>query len=442
MTVLGQPGDPARTFADRIVDSLENQVRAADFAKECNMRRDRQEFRRARQAADRAYELYPHHPSTSQCLSYVFEGTQESADSVLWAYENWTRGDSLHMRAWENLAREAQRAGDTARAVAALSQQLAANPTDTIMRFQLAAGLHITGDFDRALVLVNEGLEQVPESIRFIRLKGQICLDQERLDCALEAWTQRYDLDTTMVGDTVFYRSMFMMASQIPDSSAMLAWSTRGLEYQPDLMAYLQARGALLRAGGFTDSALTVYEHIVELNPQDLNAVLFVTSENVSAFAASIDTTAGLDEEALADIEGQINHLMTFAEQMPQIVTAVGGEYMKIVQRLAALQFEWGRVVSYSELALEHDPDGVLNAPANFFLGFGLFQTATAMDARIIAAESCSMIDPYERDLRRAHQAITVGRSVSEETAAQLLGILEQYLPRPEQLRASFCGRN
>ncbi len=40
MTVQGQPGDPPRAFADRVADSLDNQVRAADLAKECDARRD------------------------------------------------------------------------------------------------------------------------------------------------------------------------------------------------------------------------------------------------------------------------------------------------------------------------------------------------------------------------------------------------------------------
>ncbi len=93
---------------------------------------------------------------------------QAPDDSLVWVYEKATRGDSLNQRAWQDLARAYQRAGDTAGAVLALAMQLAANPTDTIMRFQLAAGHVVTQNYDEALVIINEGLVQYPESQRFL----------------------------------------------------------------------------------------------------------------------------------------------------------------------------------------------------------------------------------------------------------------------------------
>lgn len=439
MTVVGQPGDRPNSFADRVVDSLENQIRAADRAKECNMRRDRSEFRRARQAADQAFAIYENHPSTSLCLSYVFQGLQAPDDSLLWVYEKSARGDSLNIRAWQDLARAYQRAGDTAGAVTALARQLAANPADTVMRFQLAAGHVVTQNYDEALRIIEEGLNQYPESQRFLNLKARACREGEMWDCVLDAQSRLYDVNTDLVGDTTFYPGMFALATTVGDTSAMLKWASLALQYQPDDMRFLQARGVLLRQMGFNDSALAVYEHIVELDPTNLNSVMFVVQSHVEAF--EIDSGVPVDMEALAGIESQLENLKSLNDN-PGIITTVGGEYLKLAQKFGQAGTDWNAVVQYSEKALENDPNGLLEAPANFWLGYGLFQVAVPMDAQIMESQACAPIAVYERYLQRARQSLTAGRSVAPEAADQFLEYLEQLSGRPEQFRASFCGGN
>jgi hypothetical protein len=65
------------------------------------------------------------------------------------------------------------------------------------------------------------------------------------------------------------------------------------------------------------------------------------------------------------------------------------------------------------------------------------------MDSAIQVSQSCAAINVYERNLRRATQALTAGRSVSAETVDQLLGYLQQLAERPEAFRQYFkCGGN
>ncbi len=440
MTVMGEPADEARSFADKVADSLENQVRAADKAKECNMRRDRSEWRRAREAADDAFALYSNHPSTARCMSYVFQGQEAPNDSLIWVYEKQTRGDSLNLRAWEDLSRAYMRAGDTANAVTAIDMQLQANPTDTILRAQMAAGHVFNGDIDKALEVLDEGLVQYPESRRFIRLKAQACEQAEQWDCVLETQTRLYEVDTTLVGQLGFYNGQFLLATQTNDTTAMLRWATMFLEYEPESMQFLQARAVLLTSQGFSDSALTVHQRIAELDPSNLQSVVAVVQAKVEAF--TIDSTQPLDTEALAEIEAGLDNLLSIAEGNPNINTMVGGEYLKIAQKFGTAQTDWNMVIQYAERALENDPNGVLDAAANFWLGYGVFSITVPMDAAIMEAQACTpMIDTYQRNLIRARTALEAGRSVSEEAASQLLDYLAQLAERPEQFRASFCGR-
>ena len=440
MTVMGQPGDPPRSFADRIADSLDNQVRAADLAKECNMRRDRSEFRRARDAADRAFQFYANHPSTAVCLAYVFQGLQQSSDSLIWAYEKNTRGDSSDMRAWERLSREYQRAGDTASAVAAFAKQLDANPDDGDMRYNLAAGYVVTRSYEQARQVLDEGLRRDPTSLRFVTLKARACQEGELWGCALEALTRQYELDSTLVGDTTHYPRMFALAGQVGDTAAMLRWATLGLQYQPRSIGFLRARATLLRQGGHLDSALVVYERLVELDSTDLSSVLTVVQALNEQF--TIDSLTPVDTAALARIGGLLVHILTLSRD-PNVITTVGGEYLKIAQKYGQAQNDWNAVIRYTELALANDPRGLLNAAANFWLGFGVFSiTVPHMDQQIMASRSCPAIDAYERNLRRATQALTAGRSVAPETVDQFLGYLQQFAERPGLLRQSFCRNN
>jgi tetratricopeptide (TPR) repeat protein len=318
--------------------------------------------------------------------------------------------------------------------------RLAANPSDSTLRLQLAAGYGVSGEYEKALEVLDEGIRQFPQSSRFLRLKSQTCERAEMWDCVLATQTRLYDVDTTLIGQTSFYNGQFMLSTQANDTTAMLRWATLFLEYEPESMQYLQARALLLTQLGHTDSALTVHQQIAALDPSNLQSVIAVVQAQIEGF--TVDSTQPVDTDALAEIEAGLNNLESLGTDNPNIITMVGGEYLKIAQKFGSAQTDWNRVIQYAEAALERDPNGVLDAAANFWLGYGVFSITVPMDAAIMEAQTCSpMIDTYERNLVRARTALEAGRSVSEEAAGQLLDYLNQLSERPAQFRASFCGR-
>jgi tetratricopeptide (TPR) repeat protein len=249
-----------------------------------------------------------------------------------------------------------------------------------------------------------------------------------------------YEVDTTLVGQTNFYNGQFLLATQSSDTTAMLRWATLFLEYEPESMQFLQARAVLLTQLGRTDSALTVHQRIAELDPSNLQSVIAVVQAQVEGF--TVDSTQPIDTDALAEIEAGLDNLEAIGAGNENITTMVGGEYLKIAQKFGSAQVDWNMVIQYAERALERDPNGVLDAAANFWLGYGVFSITVPMDAAIMEAQTCSpMIDTYERNLVRATRALEAGRTVSEEAAGQLLDYLNQLAERPAQFRASFCGR-
>jgi tetratricopeptide (TPR) repeat protein len=441
LRVQGQPGDPPRSFADRVADSLDNQVRAADYAKDCAARRDRSEFDRARDAVERAFRLYPNHPSSAICLSYVYQALQYGVDSVIFAYEKATKGDSLLFSAWEDLAREYVRAGDTLNAVGAYEKLLANDPSNIEIRRIVALGYFTAGDIQKASEVLDEGLRRDPGNMQFVRLKQRVCLEGEDWQCALETSELMYQMDSTLAGNMEFYQSIIGLAGTVGDTATMLKWYETALESDPESQQLLVPYAAVLEAAEGTDSAMFVYRKLRELNPTDIRYSVKVIEYEVGKF--EIDTTAAVPIDT-AELERLDSLLQDFAQTNQgndQMETWVGGQYLSLTQKLAQSQLANEMTVEWAEKALSYDRVGALTAAGNFWLGYALFFITTAMDAQIMESQSCRAIDVYERNLQRTRQALTAGRSISAETVDNLMGYLQQLAERPAQFREYFkCG--
>jgi len=438
MTVHGQPGDPPRSFADRVADSLENQVRAADYAKECNARRDRSEFSRARQSAARAYEIYPNHPATSTCLSYVFQATQQPTDSMIWVYEKATQGDSLLLDAFEDLAREYIRAGDTLKAVGAYERLLANDPGNEDIRVRVATGYFTAGEVDEATRVLDEGLQRDPENMRFVRLKQRACLEAEDWNCALQTSELIYDLDSTMVGNMDFLQSIIGLAGTAGDTTRLLKWYEEALKVEPNSQQLLIPYAAVLEAAEGADSALFVYRKLAELNPADIRYATKVIEYEVGQF--NIDTTAAVPIDT-AELERLDSLLQDFAQtnaNNDQMQTWVGGQYLGLTQKIVQSQLANEMGVQWAEKALSYDRTGALREPGNFWLGYALFFVTTAMDPVVAESKSCAAVNTYERNLRRTREALTIGRNLLPETVDTFLGYVQQYSERPAAFRQYF----
>ncbi len=435
MTVMGQPGDPARALADRTLDSLNNQVRAADHAKECNTRRDRADFGRARRAAEKAFELYPNHPSAANCLTYVFEALKEPVDSSIWALEKATIGDPQNIRAWEDLARLYQRSGNTRKAVEAFEHQLGANPNDMDIRFAVAAGYITLEDYARGVEILRVGLEQEPENLRTVRLMAQACYDGQLWGCALEASTRLFDLDTALVSDTTFYPRMVALATSEGDSTAMRRWATLGVQYLSNSLPLWRTKATLEFAAKDSAAALESYERVVQLAANDVVSVFRLMT--LKAAKLVIDTVTPLDREALSEVGNLLTRLITLSQDTA-FATQAAVSYLRIGSQLIQTGVDPDLGLQWVDSTLAYDWQKLLQAQANFWIGFALYNVASGMDAKVRQSESCVDVAQYSRTVERGRAAMIVGRDVSPETAQQLIGAYDQMRELAGQFRQFF----
>jgi hypothetical protein len=100
MTVEGVGDSSVRDFARTVVDSLDNQVKAAERARRCSEKRDEGDFPDALEEADRVFREYPNHPSAAMCAEVSSEALQQPADSQIAYLRRAVAGDSLLTRGW------------------------------------------------------------------------------------------------------------------------------------------------------------------------------------------------------------------------------------------------------------------------------------------------------------------------------------------------------
>ena len=182
VTIVGEAGQSAEDFSKVVVDSIRNQIDVSENVRDCNARRDRNDFKGARDRADRVFREYPNHPSAAQCVAYVFEASGQPVDSVIWALQRIVAGDSLLERQWERLAQSYLTKGDTVAAIRAFDSQLLADPTNGILRLSVNR-MWLELDLDRAVAVLDEGLAMNPGDLEFLRARARTCFTGECSSC-------------------------------------------------------------------------------------------------------------------------------------------------------------------------------------------------------------------------------------------------------------------
>src|SRR5256886_7915908 len=133
-----------------LAQRLNNVVRAAEQARECEEQRKKSQFSKAVDAARKALAIEPNLPAAHICIATVYEAQHMPLDSLLAAYQRAAKGDSLNATAWENIAHVYQQKGDTLKAIDTLTHELAGEPHNIPLRLRVAGALPAQKEDERA----------------------------------------------------------------------------------------------------------------------------------------------------------------------------------------------------------------------------------------------------------------------------------------------------
>lgn len=438
--VVGQPGATPKDFASTVVDSLDHQVRAAEWARECSEERDKGDYDDARKRALRVFEVYPNHPSAWMCVSVLFEARRAPADSIIWALEHALQGDPMLERALERVGRLYQEKGDSLAALEAFRRGLALNPNDRPRWRGVVAGYIQVAQYEKAAQLADEWLARHPDDLEVQQFKARACVDGALWSCALVALAAQYEVDSTKIGDTVFYAQIIGAAQEIPDTVAMLSWSTEAVRRVPTSISLWRVHASALQTAGLNDSVVAVYERLFRADPTDIRSPL--AAARILVEGLTIDTAVPLDTLSLFKAERLLDQVVAMSRDTSVLMNA-SALYAQPGIGLARIQRRLPMAVRLLE---KSNANNVLNLEglqqqASFFLGFAMMFQIFEFDAQVTAQESCALVRQEAEMIAKGKRALQIGAPLSPETAQQLLQQYASFEQRVPQLREAFCRR-
>jgi tetratricopeptide (TPR) repeat protein len=437
-TVRGTPGDPPRTFAETVVDSLENQVRAAQFARECSDRTANGDFGRAMERASRAFQIYPNHPAAAMCAEIVTEALRQPVDSQIAYLQLAVQGDSLMVKAWERLGRLHQQSGDSVAALTAFARQSRVDGANRELRMGVVAGAITLREHELARDLADAWFAENPTDLGMLQLKARACIEGGLWACALESLASQYEIDTTLVGDSVFYQQIVGASQALSDTAAMLEWSGEAVRHAPDAVSLWRAHASALAAAGMLDSVVTVYDHLIELDPTDYRSAL--AAANILLEDLPIDTATPLDTARLFK-GGEFLERATTASREPSVLMNAAVMYYQKGSALVQTRQQIPVAVAWLEKAVENDVLERLSQQSNFFLGLGLMFRIYEFDPQVTETQSCELVEEEASMISRGKRALELGASLAPQQAQQFLQQFQAFEGRIPQLRQAYSCR-
>jgi len=467
-------GNPGTVIAlgDAIAQRLNTIVRASEQARECTQNRQRGQFQRAIAAAQKALTIDSTSTGAYLCIATVYEAQRLPPDSIIAASERALKGDPLNSTALENIARNWQQKGDTLKAIDAFIRQWEGDKRNTSRLLGIVQLLRQMKQYQRAVDLLNLGLEVAPADQQMLEMKTRICIEGSLYKCAVQGLAQQLQHDSALAKDTSFLNTAIGAAqsAQPPDTQGLLKFTEVAVRQFPTSIRFLKARGGAFELAGMVDSAVIIYKKTLALEQgSDVQLSLLVAKTIVDH--AMYDTaragacTRAKDslclrslQQAFADrVDSARAYLrpgFVSSDSTQRLTAAVimltGGS--KIAQAAAYDRaYVWLdtllQVVAPRSPGDTVGPRFQVRVNASFWYGLSSvltlskpYQEMTKLKAS--DSQRCDKARAIFDRLDRTKAALTLGRRVHPPTADQMLGFVAQYEKARAQVRQAFKCRN
>lgn len=424
VTLVQAPGQRLEDFGEATANALVPAFRALPDAKAC-MDQSATATDKAVGEAQKALRTLPQHGLASYCLGEIALARQQQPEAIT-RFSDAVTGDSLSLKAWNQLAILYQLTRDSSRVVSTYQQMLRVAPTNQALReeaFKLFIGY---GQPGAAQQVAEEGLAIDPQNAELWDLKSNACLYVEDYKCAIDALEQVFANDSTKA-DTTYFQKITFAASRQPDTTRFLQWSRAAVRKYPSNPYMLEQ---LIQAYGYAgpiDSVVAVTRRLVGINTEDMQPVI----RAIQALGSAGRRTEMLELGAYIDQHGTPDDKQNFAIMLVQAVAP-------LVQ--AGPQQDLPLAADMMRRALPYAPAGSqLHPSVNFYLGAATFFQIPPLDQRAEAEKSCEVARQMQSLLDEAGPALTAGRSAAEQQVTQWLGFVDSMRPRISSMINAYC---
>jgi tetratricopeptide (TPR) repeat protein len=180
--VSQRAGSPLTAMGAAAIDSLKQGLEVLADARECMDQRAAKP-EQARKKAEDVLKQMPDNGLAHYCLAQMASDTATRIKELSAAVD----GDSLSLRAMNDLAALYEAKGDTAQTVVILQQMLRAAPTDQELRQRAFRYFLVSGRAQAAIEVADEGLKLDPTNWELRDLKSSACLFSGDYRCAVTA---------------------------------------------------------------------------------------------------------------------------------------------------------------------------------------------------------------------------------------------------------------
>jgi tetratricopeptide (TPR) repeat protein len=395
-------------LANRLADAY----RSFGDTKECDARRQANEYDRALVAARAAIQRYPHSSQAFLCMARVMQAQRAPADTIIRLLERARDADSLNVVAMWQLARYYEERADTAELVHALRHILNADFGNTEVRISLARLLNNRGHTDSAVAVIDSSLTRNPSQAQLLVARSVVLAGVRRWADAGADLARAAEVDTNVV-DSAFVVRITQIFGQAADTTGLIRWVRLGTQRQPTYPGYWYQLAALLRSRNDTTGAVEAVLGYLRLLPNDGRGNIFLSS--------------------LLLAQGQLDSAVARAEAAGQADSMLRGTAAQVLFAVGARKLQAQDYAAAADM-LQRAKDWATSAPARtreqivFYLGIAQYQLAVAADSVATAAnardQAQARCDAARRELDLVNQAeenVTAGGRTNPDTAQQLL---------------------
>ena len=455
------PGTAA-SVGEAIAQRLNNVVRAAEQARECEEQRKKSQFSKAVDAARKALAIEPNLPAAHICIATVYEAQHMPLDSLLAAYQRAAKGDSLNATAWENIAHVYQQKGDTLKAIDALTHELAGEPHNIQLRLGIAELSRQQKQYERAKAILDDGLAKNPNEQRFLEFRQRICIEGELWRCVLDGFVDVTRNDTSKLADTTVLKAALGAAQQISDTQQLLFFSRAAVRHFPKSAAFWKTLGSAYDLKAQKDSSVWAYKQSLKIEPTDVKASLLVARGIVegstwdtaqanklksdtaalhalrNAFADRIDSAKAYLAPALSspDSTDRLSasvFMLTAGSKLAQ-----AGAYDRAYPWLDQLL----QLVALRTPADTAGPRQQIRLQASFWYGVSSVASLTGPYTAMVKSKSCTEAKAFDDRLVRTKEALIFGARVHPPTANQMLQNVAKFEAVMPQVKKQFKCKN
>ena len=413
--------DDAAKQLSRDLQSARKQL--AENRKCENFSRERK-YPEAIAAAQAGIAAYPQATLARICLASVYVAMKMPADSIVSVTEAIRAIDPRSRMALTLASQAYKEKGDTAKFVEALTQLMAADPTNVDLRSRVVAELARSKRYKEAKGIIDQAVAENPGDPDLVRTQWLVNLGAESWKDAITVGEAIYAANDTATIDTSFF--VRLGAAYASDSQPQKAVDAimRGTAKYPNSASLHITAAQMYRSAGQLQKGIDEARKALAIDPKIPRGYLQIAQ-------AQLDLNQA--DSALVSLHQAVN----------------AGEDKSLVAQYALSQGNaWYKKGQASKTRGDYETavrwlaysDSVSATPeAKFLLGVSSFYIGQMAATEAGPAKSCDLARVADDALTNAQINVSAGGSVNKDAAGQVLTAVGQLTEFVAKQKKAFC---